>query len=307
LRFKRSILAETLRRAGKIEYDPDRIRVIASEPYAYRNRSQFHIENGRIGYREMRSHKLVAIKECPISSPKINEVIVALNRLIRDRRWPRFVSAIEVFTDEQQVQWNVRAASQPVARRFFEWLAVEVPGSVAGPLDYAVGEDRFLISGDSFFQVNRFVLPALAEAAIGDATGELAWDLYAGVGLFSLPLSRRFSEVIAVEAGASAAHDLEKNVASAVRDTAERFLAREHSRNPDFVLADPPRSGLGKAVVEKLLQIRPRTLVIVACDPATLARDLSLLREAYDIGEFTLADLFPQTFHIETIARLHLR
>jgi len=307
LRLKRSILAETLRRAGKIEYDPDHIRVIASEPYGYRNRSQFHIENGRIGYREMRSHKLVAIKECPISSPKINEVIVALNRLIRDRRWPRFVSSIEVFTDEQQVQWNVRAASQPVARRFFEWLAEEVPGSVAGPLEYTVGEDRFLISGDSFFQVNRFVLPALAEAAIGDATGDLAWDLYAGVGLFSLPLSRRFGEVIAVEAGASAARDLEKNVALAIRDTAEKFLASEHNRAPDFVLADPPRSGVGKVVVEKLLGIRPRTLVIVACDPATLARDLSLLREAYDIDEITLADLFPQTFHIETIARLTLR
>jgi 23S rRNA (uracil1939-C5)-methyltransferase len=113
--------------------------------------------------------------------------------------------------------------------------------------------------------------------------------------------------VVAVEAGASAAHDLARNVQSAIRDTAERFLASEHSRNPDFVLADPPRAGLGKAVVEKLLAIRPRTLVIVSCDPATLARDLSLLREAYDIDEITLADLFPQTFHIETIARLRLR
>jgi 23S rRNA (uracil1939-C5)-methyltransferase len=255
----------------------------------------------------MRSHKLVAIEECPISSPKINEAIVALNRLVRDRRWPRFVSLIEVFTDERQVQWNVRAASQPVARRFFDWIAAEIPGSVAGPLEYAVGEDRFLISGDSFFQVNRFLLPSLADAAIGDATGDLAWDLYAGVGLFSRPLSRRFGAVVAVEAGASAAHDLARNVESAVRDTAERFLANEHSRKPDFVLADPPRTGLGKTVVEKLLEIRPRTLVIVTCDPATLARDLSLLGEAYEIGAIMLVDLFPQTFHIETIARLNLR
>ncbi len=307
LRFKRSILAESLRRAGKIEYDPERIRVIPSEPYGYRNRSQFHIENGRIGYREMRSHKLVAIEECPISSPKINEVILALNRLVRDRRWPRFVSSIEVFTDERQVQWNVRAASQPVARRFFDWLAAEIPGSVEGPLEYAVAEERFLVSGDSFFQVNRFVLPALTGAAIGNASGDLAWDLYAGVGLFSVPLARRFGEVVAVEAGASAAHDLTRNLGTAVRDTTERFLVNEHDRKPDFVLADPPRAGLGKAVVEKLLEIRPPKLVIVACDPSTLARDLSLLREAYDIEEITLADLFPQTFHIETIARLGLR
>jgi 23S rRNA (uracil1939-C5)-methyltransferase len=308
LRFKRSILAETLRRAGKIEFDAERIQVIAGEPYGYRNRSQFHLENGRIGYREMHSHKLVAIEECPISSPKINEVIRALNRLVRDRRWPRFVSSIEVFTDERQVQWNVRGASQPVARRFFDWLADEVPGSVAGPLEYTVGGDTFLISGDSFFQVNRFLLPDLVECAVGDATGDLAWDLYAGVGLFSLPLARKFREVVAVESSASAAHDLERNLANAriVRSTTEQFLSAE-TRIPDFVLADPPRAGLGKAVVERLLEIRPRTLAIVACDPATLARDLSLLNSAYEIAGITFADLFPQTFHIETVARLTLR
>jgi 23S rRNA (uracil1939-C5)-methyltransferase len=308
VRFKRSILAETLRRAGKIEFDAERIPVIAGEPYGYRNRSQFHLENGRIGYREMHSHKLVAIEECPISSPKINEVIRALNRLIRDRRWPRFITSLEVFTDERQVQWNVRAASQPVARRFFEWLTDEVPGSVAGPLEYTIGEDRFLISGDSFFQVNRFLLPDLVECAVGDAAGDLAWDLYAGVGLFSLPLARKFRDVAAVESSTSAAHDLERNLTGVkgVRSTVEQFLATE-THVPDFVLADPPRAGLGKAVAGRLLEIRPRTIVIVACDPATLARDLSLLNSAYDIVGITFADLFPQTFHIETVARLKLR
>jgi 23S rRNA (uracil1939-C5)-methyltransferase len=256
----------------------------------------------------MHSHKLVAIEECPISSPKINEVIRALNRLVRDRRWPRFVSSIEVFTDERQVQWNVRSASQPVARRFFDWLAGEVPGSVAGPLEYTVGSDTFLISGDSFFQVNRFLLPDLVECAVGAATGDLAWDLYAGVGLFSLPLARRFGGVAAVESSASAAHDLELNLANArvVRSTTEQFLSME-TRAPDFVLADPPRVGLGKAVAGRLIEIRPRTIAIVACDPATLARDLSLLNSAYDIAGITFADLFPQTFHIETIVRLTLR
>jgi 23S rRNA (uracil1939-C5)-methyltransferase len=308
VRFKRSILVETLRRAGKIEFDAERVQVIAGEPYGYRNRSQFHIENGRIGYRERHSHKLVPIEECPISSPKVNEVIRALNRLIRDRRWPRFVSSIEVFTDERQVQWNVRSASQPVGRRFFDWLAGEIPGSVAGPLEYTVGADRFLISGDSFFQVNRFLLADLVECAIGDAVGDLAWDLYAGVGLFSLPLARKFREVAAVESSASAAHDLARNLASAraVRSTTEDFLAKE-TAVPDFVLADPPRAGLGKTVVERLLEIRPRTLAIVACDPATVARDLSLLNSAYDIANIAFADLFPQTFHIETVARLTLR
>ena len=91
LRLKREILAETLRRVGKIEFDPARIETVAGEPFGYRNRAQFHFERGRVGYREMNSRKLVEIRQCPISSPKINEVIATLNRMVRDRRWPDFV------------------------------------------------------------------------------------------------------------------------------------------------------------------------------------------------------------------------
>src|SRR6185312_15926276 len=189
LRLKRDILVETLRRVGKIELDAARVAVESAEPFGYRNRAQFHFERGRVGYREMNSRRLVPARVCPIASPKINEALTALNRMARDRRWPDFVESLEVFTDEREVQWNVRESSRPVARRFFEWLAEEVGGTVSGPLDYAVAEDRFRVSGASFFQVNRFLAPRLAGLAIGDATGNEAWDLYAGVGLFTLPLA----------------------------------------------------------------------------------------------------------------------
>ena len=204
LELKRGILAETLRRVGKIEFDEARIETVAGEPFGYRNRVQFHFERGRMGYRELNSHKLVPIEKCPISSPKINEAIVRLNTMVRDRRWPNFVSSLEIFTDERHVQWNVLESDKPVAKHFFEWLADEVPGTVLGALEYAVNEDEFTVSGQAFFQVNRFLAPRLAELAIGDAKGEAAWDLYAGVGLFSLPLSRRFARVTAVEAGRAA-------------------------------------------------------------------------------------------------------
>ena len=168
LRLKRDILAETLRRVGKIEFDAARIGTEAGEPFGYRNRAQFHFERGRMGYREMNSRKLVEIRQCPISSPKINEVIATLNRMVRDRRWPDFVESLEVFTDERQVQWNVLESQRPVAKRFFEWLAAEMPGTVDGPLEYAVNGDLFTVSGSSFFQVNRFLLPRLADLAIGE-------------------------------------------------------------------------------------------------------------------------------------------
>src|SRR5579863_2551351 len=272
LRFKRDILAETLRRVGKIDFDAGQIGIESAKPFGYRNRAQFHFERGRLGYREVNSRRLVAIEQCPISSPKINEILLKLSRMVRDRRWPGFVRSLEVFTDERQVQWNVLESEQPVAKRFFEWLAAEVPGTVAG---------------------------------------KMAWDLYAGARLFSLDLGRRFERVVAVEAGRSAG-DLRHNAERArspvevAAEQTEVFLAKAKTA-PDFVLADPPRAGLGKANAARLLELRPRTLVIVACDPATLARDLAALRPVYEIDRVTMVDLFPQTFHLETIVRLKLK
>jgi 23S rRNA (uracil1939-C5)-methyltransferase len=311
LRFKREILIETLRRVGRIEFDAGRVGMESAEPFGYRNRTQFHFERGRMGYRTMNSRTLVEIRQCPISSPKINEVIATLNRMVRDRRWPDFVESLEVFTDESQVQWNVLESRRPVAKRFFEWLAAEMPGTVDGPLEYAVNGDLFTVSGSSFFQVNRFLLPRLADLAIGENHEGTAWDLYAGAGLFTLPIARRFDRVVAVEAGKSAL-DLRHNAdrarikADVVIEQTEAFLAAARTA-PDFVLADPPRAGLGKAATACLLALRPPKLVIVSCDPATLARDLAVLAPAFQIDRMTLVDLFPQTFHMETIVELRLR
>ena len=102
--------------------------------------------------------------------------------MLRDRRWPRFVRSLEVFTDEREVQLNVLETDRPVARRFFDWCAEQIPGLVEGALDY---RGRFRVSSNSFFQVNRFLIDRLVETAIEGAEGETALDLYAGVGLFS--------------------------------------------------------------------------------------------------------------------------
>jgi 23S rRNA (uracil1939-C5)-methyltransferase len=304
---KRSILVEELRRLGKIAA-PAEIAVISAEPFGYRNRVQLAVEETRIGYREGRSHKLCAVGECPVSSPKINQAIAALNRMSRDSRWPKFMRALEIFTDERQVQINVLETDRPVARRFFDWCGTQIEGMVEGALDY---EGRFRVSSNSFFQVNRFLLDQLVDAALGDAAGDTAADLYAGVGLLSLPLARRFREVTAVESGAGAVRDLQFNAERvglanlrALQKTAEEHLAAMENA-PDFMVLDPPRAGLGKAVVKHLGELKPKQLVIVACDPATLARDLAaLLASGYRIERMTLVDLFPQTYHLETVVRL---
>ncbi|MEI9971957.1 MAG: class I SAM-dependent RNA methyltransferase [Ignavibacteriota bacterium] len=307
LAAKRAILEEELRRLGKIA-PPEQISVISGEPWGYRNRIQLRIEKGKLGYLQMRSHKLCGIDQCPIASPKLNQAIGVLIGMLHDPKWPRMVQSLELFTDENSVQLNVLETDRPVAKRFFEWCGEGIPGMVEGPLDY---NGQYRVSRGSFFQVNRFLLDRLVEAAVEDAEGETAFDLYAGVGLFAPALAAKFREVTAVESGSGAVRDLQFNAARAglenVRAEArmvEEFL-QEQERSADFVLLDPPRAGLGQGVVRRLVELQPRQVVLVACDPSTLARDLAgLLAGGYSIVNMTLVDLFPQTYHVETVVRL---
>ncbi len=305
---KVEILREQLRRVGKIEFD-GKIETITGPPLGYRNRAQFHVSDGRIGYLAPRSHTLVPVTgECPVASPKLNEALAALREKIRDPQFPRFVQSIEVFTDETVVQINIVESDRPVARWFFDWV-----GSVES-IDYQTASGMFRVGPRSFFQVNRFLIEKLIDSAIGDFSGRSALDLYAGVGLFALPLAKRFERVVAVEANHGAVRDLEFNasragVAIEAHDArVEDFLASVEQVPGmfDLIVADPPRAGLGKAVSQHLSRLAAPKIVIVSCDPATLARDVAALKD-YEIEKLTLVDLFPQTFHIETVAQLKRR
>lgn len=304
LAAKREILAETLVRLGRLTL-PE-IDVVSAEPWGYRNRIQLHFHNGQMGYHAAGSQKLVAVNHCPIASPGLERALAALRDMRRDSRFPRFLGSIELFTNETETLVNVLESERPVARGFFDWAAELIPGATLSSLDYVSKSGPFRVGHRSFFQVNRFLVDGLVEQAVPDSRGDWALDLYAGVGLFSRPLLERFSRVTAVEVVRSAAQDLVENVPDAdiVQKPTEEFLAALNGR-PDFVLADPPRAGLGKRAVMELIRIRPRQLTIVSCDPSTLARDLALLTAAgFGLRSLTMADLFPQTYHIETIARL---
>ena len=137
-------------------------------------------------------------------------------------------------------------------------------------------------------------------------------DLFAGVGLFTVPLAPRFAQVIAVESHPQAAADLAANARLAsgrnirvVAETAFDFLRRCAQAEPDLVVLDPPRAGVGIAALKLLLALGPKRLVYVSCSPPTLARDLGfLLQHGYKLDALEMFDLFPQTYHIEAIARL---
>lgn len=297
LRQKEAILREVLQRVGRVRWE-NSIEVIAAEPWGYRNRAQLHVRQGKAGYFEAGSHRLVPITSCPISSPRLNTRIAQLAHELP--RYRDFETTLELFTNEIDVQVHTSGPVPASARNLIHSLGVTTPIEYGG----------LRVSRNSFFQVNRFLIENLVETALGGAQGGSALDLYAGVGLFSLPLARTFTKVTAVELGNSAARDLEYNSRRAnadiqiVRTSAEDFLhALQHA--PDLLVADPPRAGLGQAVLRELSRLRPGALTIVACDPATLARDLGpLLGTGYRIEKLTVVDLFPQTAHFETIVHL---
>jgi 23S rRNA (uracil1939-C5)-methyltransferase len=165
------------------------------------------------------------------------------------------------------------------------------------------------VSGGSFFQVNRFLVDELVSLVTANRSGELAIDLYAGVGLFTAALGKAFGHIVAVESSHGAAADLPYNSGPNVktaRATVDQYLAGKGNKlRPDLIVVDPPRAGLGDRVARSLGKMDARRLTYISCDPATLARDLvALIAEGFRVEQVHLVDLFPQTFHIESVVQL---
>ncbi|MGH9780795.1 MAG: 23S rRNA (uracil(1939)-C(5))-methyltransferase RlmD [Candidatus Acidiferrales bacterium] len=347
LRYKEKILRETLRRIGRIDWQGP-ITIHASPPWQYRNRAQWKIrpiaavransprsEAPGIGYFRARSSTLCPVQVCPILSPKLLATFEALRNALHEGKLPETLWEVEAFVDAEDrgILLNISCTSLPRSAESIAKLLSETIGDVKsiliqdargermslhGPgfLQYKVAQNSLRVGHMSFFQVNRFLVDEMAGVVAAAAgSGEVALDLYAGVGLFAMSLAKSFSHVEAVEANPASARDLETNAGLSGKTIAARnapteaFLAawkRKHGvAAPDVVIADPPRPGIEPEALDKLIEIAPRRIVYASCDPATLARDLAkLCAKAYALHEFYLFDMFPQTYHIETIARL---
>ena len=175
-------------------------------------------------------------------------------------------------------------------------------------LSYQTENEVYWVSRGAFFQVNRYLIDELVRIVAINRQGLLAWDLYAGVGLFSRTLAKRFQQVVAVEAaGTDLVNSFKGPGRHAMETTTVEFLRRAvvQRERPELIVMDPPRAGVGAEVCSLLARIASPQIVYVSCDPVTLARDLKMLTDAgYKFEELHLVDLFPQTFHLETIVVL---
>jgi 23S rRNA (uracil1939-C5)-methyltransferase len=341
LEIKAAILTENLRRIAKLELETE-ITIHPSPPWNYRNRTRLKVQTApefALGFYRFSSHELLPVEECPVSSPLINRAIAAFWQMGRERKLPDGIHEVEFFANAGDTQLLIEAFCPPgtPSTPIREWAGTlhsvlsEITGTVvhrteltsvtratdpkqvaasgAREITYETDAASYRVSAGAFFQVNRHLINELVNIVTEGYSGNTALDLYAGVGLFSTLLSRRFAQVIGVESSQTSHADLVHNSPAnvkAVRATTADFLRSPRGKlRPDLVVVDPPRSGLGESVVQSLVGLGAHRMTYISCDPATAGRDLAgLLSAGYRIEQAHLVDLFPQTYHLESVFHL---
>lgn len=311
LEWKRGILAGQLAHLGRVADPPVRDAVAAGEPFRYRNRADLQVAQGRPAFSRRRSHLLQPIDDCLLLHPAPAELVARLGDL-----GEAAALTLRVATATGEL---LAVIDGPVPPQASGWECGVVqrqrhrltPLVGRGSIVETVAGVPLRITGDAFFQSNTAgaeALVALVEEALSPQPDETLLDAYSGGGLFGLTAGREAGRVIAVESAPTAAADLRHNARAAPRPirviegAVEEVLPHLETRW-DVAVVDPPRTGLGARGVQAAVAGRPRGMAYVSCDPASLARDTRLLIDAgYRLDWAVPVDLFPQTFHVETVA-----
>ncbi len=300
LETKVEIIRDCLRRIGKID-PPRRINIMPSNPWHYRSRANWQIDNPAklLGYFERGTNSVCDVEYCGVLVPELQQ---ALERVRHDLKSGNSAASPK---DINAVVGDDGISGSPA----FGGFAPDV-------VRKRIGSETYSFTAETFFQVNHELLEPLIAEALSGIRGQFAIDLYAGVGLFTLPIARRFARVSSVESETGATEFAKRNLEAAGLNNVEvvnlgvaEWMKNSRPFEPlDFLLLDPPRVGCENAAIAGILALRPRKLTYVSCDPATLARDLrKFIDDDYVLDSIVAFDMFPLTHHVETVARLTAR
>ena len=299
LQMKREALADVLLRVGGIEFEvsaamgsPDRL--------GYRNHARFTVsrQGGRLGYIHKERRRHVEVEECLLMAPWINHALASLQGRVQE-------------TTQLSLRYGVHTGSfllQPT----FQSMDVPLPSGQKHYEEMLLGH-RFRVSSPSFFQVNTRQAERMAELVMDelDLDGtQTVVDAYAGVASFAVLMADRARRVIAVEESSAALADARVNVEGITNvelchAKTEDVLADLAADGVDAVLLDPPRAGCMPGTLNALLDMPPKRVVYVSCEPETLARDLAVLTAGpFRLERVQPVDMFPQTYHVEAVTTL---
>ena len=302
LEIKRDVVVRALSQYEALRDAPVAETMPSSKRYHYRNHARFTVgrgnENGIAGYKNADSRRFVRVDECAIMDENINETLSQLQGRL-----------------DRMTQFSIRVGSNTGDTIIQPLLPAEIQDVQSGRQKYIeeVRGARFQVAASSFFQVNTAQLEAVVDEIVSilelDGNDNLV-DLYCGVGTFARLLAPHVKSVIGIEESASAIADAKVNCAdvdnvSFVEDKAEIAAVELASsgQTVDIAIIDPPRVGCHPQALEALKTLAPRWIMMVSCNPATMARDVNALCESgFRLVSVWPVDMFPQTRHVESLA-----
>ncbi|MEJ2110076.1 MAG: class I SAM-dependent RNA methyltransferase [Acidobacteriota bacterium] len=291
-------------------------------PFGYRSRARIQLRksgsNVTVGFFRFESHEIEAIENCLLLRPPLDRALQEIRNTEPAHGISANIKELDIAGSNEENLWTSSPSTTDSSIHVNQTLKIPEQWNPGLLLERKVGDFAYSVAAPVFFQANDFMIERMVELVREMASIEIrdsALELFAGVGLLTLPLANLYKKVTAVENCQTASNLCSGNVSSAGINSVNTICAdvsdwlqscSRHEKAPlDLVLLDPPRSGAGRETMQRIESLEPQTIIYVSCDPQTLLRDLSCLStEAYSIDRIESLDMFPQTFHFETLVRL---
>ena len=310
--YKSSKVKELLKQIAKIKVVVDCTEY--DEKDHYRNKVTLHSKNHKIGYYKPNTNELAEIESCILLDQKINNLIPALKKIALENDLEEILIRVDNSTEKLMLSLKGKIKNIQSIAGIDVLIVNGKPVSSESTIISSIGDKKYYLSIDSFFQVNKFLTKKLYDEVkenVKTISNAKVLDLYCGTGTIGIYIASLAKEVIGIDCSKSNITDADKNevlnsidnirfICAKVEDVIDQFKS-----NIDIIIVDPPRAGLDPKTISNLKRINPKKIVYVSCDPATLARDLKELCSSYEIEYVKPFNMFPRTYHVECVSVLH--
>lgn len=314
--FKKEKVEEILKKF--LNYNKDVTDIVFSKNFNYRNKVVLHVKDNKLGFYKNKTNELIEIDKCLLLNPVINDLISYLKNYIELKDIEKITIKVGNKTNEVMLIIDGSIANYQNLLEIVDVLIINE--KVMTTKDYItsyIGNKKYIIKRNSFFQVNYDISTRMYDKVkdvIVKEKSKNVLDLYCGTGTIGIYISDVVSKITGIEVVSDAIESANTNKKINNVENIEFILGKVEDKldlisnnNIDTVVVDPPRSGLHKKVIPILEKISPKTIIYVSCDPITMARDINLLSNNYELVEVTPYDMFPNTYHVETVCVLKRR